>query len=56
MIKYFSYRIIAILLVQVDFHAIGTGEVAPDLVTSVWAVRKPVAQLGEVNTLALTQR
>ena len=56
MIKYFSYRTIAILLVQVDFHAIGADEVAPDLVAPVRAVREPVAQLGEVNTLTLMHR
>ena len=44
----------AILLVQLNLHAVGAGEVAPELVAAIRTVGGSVTQLGEVDTLALT--
>ena len=44
------------LLVQLNLHAVGAGEVAPELVAAIRTVGGSVTQLGEVDTLALTHR
>ena len=45
-----------LLLVKLNLHAVGAGEVAPELVAAIRTVGGSVTQLGEVDTLALTHR